>query len=902
MRIRKIHIHGFGGLAGKEFRDLGDEVVVFGPNESGKSTLRRFVFELLYGFDPASRERHPYAPWSGADIGGSLEIVTDSGETTLLTRRLLGTVRGDFSVDGAKTNLANRPFTAVTAVNKKVYDSIYTLAREDLEFPAGAWGEVKDRMIGGSGMEGIRPAREVAGALESEANGLWRPDRRKGPRAKELEESIRELGERVRKAKDRDREIRESRGELERSLAEKARVQEGRIEIKAEIERLHGLKRDRAAVESIRRDEEIAGDIDAFDSLPDAPRDDLEHRKERIAEWEEELDRKVEQRARAEQAVRTFDASLRRIMELEDEVGERIDEGKRLLRDRNSLEEEERKVITLADVLRERAGALLARPEDVFDHPGISAAEIEGRIDLYRDVRKKRENGETTMRAVPPPPGSPSPLPSVLLAAAGVVALAGSFLFVPPARWIAWGAGLLSLTAGLILFVGTRRETLSIARDRARHSALEEELRASMEGEVMAREEVRRSLGGLPVLPSLLEDPDEKLARAVKDLSDALAGWGSARDGAAEKKQTIDKEEEDLLSLARELSIARPTLAGTVEKMEKSLREARKARDEARDASELLDRLQSEVPRLEEKVRSARRDRDEMEEKLLALGGEDRDACIVILDRRRRARANALDARERLVREGGDFEERIRKIREAAREGIEEVSEEEIHRRDARRDEMDDILRELEGRIGELKTSLKVMEAESTAAEIEGEREALREDRDGVRRDRDRLVLMAAIVREGDRRYREEHEPDIILKTKEHFAAISGGRYPDLTAAEGEEGLEVIPRGGGSPISAGSPLSQGTLDQLFLSLRLALLDHLEGGGETLPLFLDEVFAHWDETRLERGLDVLGRVAERRQLFLFTCHEPLFRRVRGRGATPLVLDALPSSAGTDGTDR
>ncbi|MFH1278999.1 MAG: AAA family ATPase [Candidatus Eisenbacteria bacterium] len=902
MRIRKIHVHGFGGLEQRVFEDLGPKVIVFGPNESGKTSLRRFVYEILYGFEPASRERHPYAPWSGAELGGALEIELRSGETLCLTRRLLGTVRGDFSVNGAKSPLVNRPLPAVTAVNKKVYESIYTLAREDLEFPRETWGDVQDRMIGGSGLDGIRPAREVVSDLEGEANALWRPDRRKGPRAKELEERIHALGEAAKKARDRDREIRESRGKLEELRAERERVQEERIEIKAEIERLRELKKDRAAVDSICRDEETAGDIGAFDSLPADPRDFLKDRKERIGEWEETLREKIEKKAGADRDIRAFDDSLRRVMDRREEVGEGIDRGKRLVRDRESLEEEDRNVLALRKVLRERAGALLDRPDMVFDLPGIPAAEIEGRIDLYRNARQKRENDETTMRATPPPPRSPSLLPGVLLAGAGVALFAASFLFTPPARWIAWGAGFSSLIAGLILFVWSRRETLSIARDRALLSAREEELRASMADEAKAREEVRRSFGDLPVLPSLLEDPDQKFARVVRDLADALAGWRSAGAHAAERRREVEKGAEDLLSLAKEFSIESASPSGAVEKLEGLLQEAGDAQRADKQGRKNLEDLKLEIPRFEDRLRSARKERDELEEKLLSLGETDREACIAALDRRRRARANALEARERLLREGEDFEERVRKIRTATEEGIEEFSEEEILRREARKDEMDEVLRDLEGRIGALRTRLEAEEAEPSAAEIEGERLALREELAETCHERDRLVLLSAIVREGDRRYRAEHEPDIILRTKEHFAAISGGRYPDLFAPEGEGGLEVVPRGGDGPIPAGAPLSRGTLDQLFLSLRFALLEHLEGGGEALPLFLDEVFAHWDRERLERGLEILDRIAERRQVFLFTCHEPLFLRLLDRGATPLTLDPPSERGEAGGFDR
>ncbi len=66
-----------------------------------------------------------------------------------------------------------------------------------------------------------------------------------------------------------------------------------------------------------------------------------------------------------------------------------------------------------------------------------------------------------------------------------------------------------------------------------------------------------------------------------------------------------------------------------------------------------------------------------------------------------------------------------------------------------------------------------------------------------------------------------------------------------------------------------SELSQGTSDQLYLCLRLALLDVLTADRKP-PLFLDEPLAHLDEERRRAMLHLLGTAAKDRQVVLFTC--------------------------------
>ncbi len=54
----------------------------------------------------------------------------------------------------------------------------------------------------------------------------------------------------------------------------------------------------------------------------------------------------------------------------------------------------------------------------------------------------------------------------------------------------------------------------------------------------------------------------------------------------------------------------------------------------------------------------------------------------------------------------------------------------------------------------------------------------------------------------------------------------------------------------------------------------------------LPLLLDEALINWDDTRLQRSCDILKQVAERRQVFLFTCHPWLAKRLSDVTGAPV----------------
>ena len=85
MRIRRLHIDGFGRFADRRLGPFERPVTVFlGPNEAGKSTLLEFVRRVLFGFR-AARGRAPsgyndYPPLAGGQHGGGVTIVSDAGE------------------------------------------------------------------------------------------------------------------------------------------------------------------------------------------------------------------------------------------------------------------------------------------------------------------------------------------------------------------------------------------------------------------------------------------------------------------------------------------------------------------------------------------------------------------------------------------------------------------------------------------------------------------------------------------------------------------------------------------------------------------------------------------------------------------------------------------------------
>ena len=128
-------------------------------------------------------------------------------------------------------------------------------------------------------------------------------------------------------------------------------------------------------------------------------------------------------------------------------------------------------------------------------------------------------------------------------------------------------------------------------------------------------------------------------------------------------------------------------------------------------------------------------------------------------------------------------------------------------------------------------------------------------------------VLAMETLSEASAALQRKFAPRISRQAQALFGQMTAGRYDRLlldqelklhTAASGEDQLRPeLWR------------SEGTMDQLYLSLRLAVAEELTPEA---PLVLDDALVRFDDTRLSRTLDILKNLSRSRQVILFSCQK------------------------------
>lgn len=107
--------------------------------------------------------------------------------------------------------------------------------------------------------------------------------------------------------------------------------------------------------------------------------------------------------------------------------------------------------------------------------------------------------------------------------------------------------------------------------------------------------------------------------------------------------------------------------------------------------------------------------------------------------------------------------------------------------------------------------------------------------------------------------------PRISKRTQALFSRLTGNRYQRITLSE-DLSLNACAEGEDTMLSA-QWRSDGTVDQLYLALRLAVAEELTPNA---PLVLDDALVRFDDKRLSTALEILKEAAESKQVILFTC--------------------------------
>ncbi|HEY0331023.1 MAG TPA: AAA family ATPase [Rhodopseudomonas sp.] len=157
----------------------------------------------------------------------------------------------------------------------------------------------------------------------------------------------------------------------------------------------------------------------------------------------------------------------------------------------------------------------------------------------------------------------------------------------------------------------------------------------------------------------------------------------------------------------------------------------------------------------------------------------------------------------------------------------------------------------------------------------------------------ERWLLRAAAARLAARaieRHRAMVQDPLIARASSLFATATGGAFAGLGIDYGDDDQPVLVarRCDGAQVAIAG-LSEGSRDQLFLALRLALLERRT--AEPMPFIGDDLLTSFDEPRTLATLRLLAEAGQQRQIILFTHHRHVAELAKSLNDHPIELIEL-----------
>jgi uncharacterized protein YhaN len=124
--------------------------------------------------------------------------------------------------------------------------------------------------------------------------------------------------------------------------------------------------------------------------------------------------------------------------------------------------------------------------------------------------------------------------------------------------------------------------------------------------------------------------------------------------------------------------------------------------------------------------------------------------------------------------------------------------------------------------------------------------------------------------------YRTVKLPKVLDHASEHFRFLTGGNYVGVHDTKLERKIIVEHKDG--TIFEPKELSQATVEQLYISIRFAVAQ-VWSEEQTLPFMMDDSFVNFDQKRSDLAIQLMNRLAEQgNQFIFFTCHQQFKKKL------------------------
>lgn len=847
----------FGKILDREI-DLHDGLnIFFGDNESGKSTIFNSVYTALFGFNPPNREKHPYINWEKNEIVFSAEIC-NLKELFLIERSLKSVPKLNVvnMSNGSVQALRNEPLPFINHVSEGMFKKVFYLSSEDLNsIEKETWETVQEKLIFNYGSDYLQKTSDVLSTIEQEINSLWRKDKRGNPLINQLLNDIGQL-------------------KLKRAVAEDCYDL-----LKSEIENMTSLKNEHISIEQMMKDKELElrqlrkilpiKELEEkiqmlkkkiykkveFDRIDATILFEIKNKEEVLSKLKSKCDQLIENISDIKLQLVPLTAHDKKLFNLSSELDTLKSKHYELMR----LEQEEHSkledMIKMSERINSQYRLLFGVVLD--DETKVKLKKIQV-LDLISLLQKYTEGLESNQSIQQQNMLQESVFKkyNYLFAVIGIVLTVAGFVFKPVQILSFIGIGILGYSIANLLPIKRIHNFELVDLNKIHHQVTEATYGINLP-EYVFREDSQRFLSKLEQLITLLFEEEVLIEKREQILTE---------------KHILEEQLEDLLKrddidTSRGVRLTLQFVLLQIDSLIESEEIERHKKLRLQHETENLEKLESEYELIKNELDQMYKIVANFGEGNLQMGHE-----MILYNFELQ---NSIKVFQEELNNYNYDSELISKL-----DGLDiERLEEEIIAYQTRSKIILEQIMEKNATILNLKSKVNLDEIES---ELLFNEELLR---DSIKR-RDELMIAYEIIKWSDEQFRVKNQPNIIHRVSYFMSIMTNKKYSQVLVKEDNNQFELQFLVNGELMSANLAFSKGTIQQLYLAYRLAVIEVLDPENQ-MPLVLDEALINWDQNRFDETLKILDEISKQRQILFFTCHRALGMRMNSQLSANLI---------------
>lgn len=880
MFIKEVHIDGFGIFSNKHITDLKKGVnLLYGPNEFGKTTFLEFVRRILFGFPGRRGSINQYPAINGGQYGGKLLCELDKGDQ-LSIYRTKGTHGGPVKLEslGTESTSTEHLKNYLGGISEVFYKNVYAFSLNELENVDSLKEEDISNRIYGAGLQlGGKSLTEIKKAFIDSGDSLFKSRGSANEMAKilsdikEIEGSIREIQKGL------------SNYENMKEVKEKSElaVNDLEQELKDLREQKYVLKNLKGLFPHYLNLEKATVSMSKLDDLGDFPDDALDSYEQLKGEYDginrsitentEELTAKRgkrenikinEELLKKELQIIELQTSLKSFSDAKHDI-EPVQE------DKKSIDSEISEQLTaIGDkwtIEKAKEFSLTAAQEDRISNAVAGLKTCRSEVETVKI--KLNQELDTQSRDKPNTIITPGLVKKVVVAIATISVIGLIYGMIDSNMMLT----IFSILVGSAsIFIGTRLKTPeSLNMVNSTETRLREQLDEKEELLKEATESWESIISEID-LDSLSDEGFEKVRTRIETIKSKSKEQGRLENRIERMQTTIERVEKvhaEVTSSVDDSKLGANTEAN-ISILVGQLNDSKEAKTKRDNLDEQIVEYEQKIESLQKDIGSKTKEMEAYLKELDVVDYDDLKKKNEILQNRIALEGTISEEKrtiETAVGIGEHYDGFIKRISESSQESIDAEIEENRHLLD----NQTELQKETIKKVGELNNQIDTLSSSEdllkNQTELELKKTMLREKSSEWVKSQIALDSLTKAISE----YEKTRQPEVINHATAVFVKVTDSKYSNVRMLA--EKNELVISDGHGVSKKVDELSRGTFEELYLAMRLGLIQEYEKRAESMPFVMDDTFVNFDDDRRERAIEAINEFSLERQVIILTCH-------------------------------